>query len=391
MFINERWYQPAKVCVRCVMASTDPSIRFNEQGFCNLCTDFLENRINYTAYRNKNITATLAEKSALDCLWDKIISSRKSMDRYDCVIGISGGVDSSYTAVLAHRAGLRVLLVHLDNGWDTPTSLRNVKNLVDKLGFDYESAVLNWNTFKKIQCAFMRAEVPEIETPTDIAIQAVIHRAAIKHGIRWILSGGNISGEGILPKPWFYNARDSIYSNDILINSGVNLRNFDEIRFGFWSEFYARIFCRVKTVYPLNMIQYKKDNAAAILKREVNWLSYGGKHSESTFTRFAQYIYMPVKHGIDYRRAHFSTEICLGLTSRDDALLSLDEPPYAGINLIGDLSFVATKLGFSVDELIYIINSPPKWYFDFKNNEKMLAFSYSIYRFLTGKRKASNF
>lgn len=387
MEIKEVWRQPQRVCTRCVMGSADPLIRFDEAGVCNLCTDFMHRRLAVTAFSAQG----QADGTALERLWRRIRDSRRPNSRYDCVVGLSGGVDSSYTALLAAKAGLRVLGVHMDNGWDTPVSLRNVLNLVKTLGIDYEADVLDWNSFREIQKAFIAADVPEIETPTDIAIQAVIHRAAHRHGIPWILSGGNIAGEGILPKAWFYNARDSRYAHAILRKAGLPHGPYREIDFGFWNEFRCRVVDRIRTVYPLNQIRYRKDQAMIELREQVGWQRYGGKHCESTFTRFAQMIYLPIKHGVDYRRAHLSTEVCLGITRREDALQELSGAPYADIDIEGDTAFVARKLNLPVEALKAALRAPAKWYFDYPNNERLLGLAYDAYRLMTRRRKASNF
>jgi hypothetical protein len=392
----EAWRRPQRVCTRCVMGTADPLIRFDARGVCNLCTEFMQRRLAVTAYKYEFEDSGDRERAgedspALQSLWQRVRASRRSGSAYDCIVGISGGVDSSYTAYLASKAGLRVLGVHMDNGWDTPVALRNVLNVVQRLGTGYQAAVLDWNNFREIQKAFIAAGVPEIETPTDIAIQAVLHRAAARHDVRWILSGGNIAGEGILPAAWFYNARDTRYSHAILKNSNLPTERFREINFGFWTELRARIFQGIRTVYPLNHIRYRKDEAIRLLRERLDWRPYGGKHSESTFTRFAQMIYLPVRHGVDYRRAHLSTEICLGHTSRDAALAQLELAPYADLDADEDTAFVARKLLMPPEVLKAATKSTARWYFDFPHNSRLLGVAYDSYRLLTGRSKASNF
>ena len=193
--VPQRRYQ---ICTRCVMDTSDPWIRFDDEGHCNHCTDFLERRLANTAYRQNNA-------DQLKPMLAGLLASRSASASHDVVVGVSGGVDSSTVALLAQQAGLRVLAVHMDNGWDTPIALQNVYQLANLDGITYHAEVLDWNDFKAVQQAFIEAGVPDIELPTDVAIQAVLHRVAAKHGIRTILSGGNIANEGILPASWMYN------------------------------------------------------------------------------------------------------------------------------------------------------------------------------------------
>ena len=307
------------------------------------------------------------------------------------VVGVSGGVDSSSTALLAHQAGLKVLAVHMDNGWDTPIALQNVYKIVALPGIDYESEVLHWNHFRAVQRAFISAGVPDIELPTDIAIMAVLHRAARRHRVRTILSGGNISNEGILPISWMYNPRDSLFAESIIQSSGIKRSIYTPLKLGFRQELHDRLWHRLRTLYPLNQFCYDKEQARNELIKSIGWQSYGGKHCESTFTRFCQLIYQPRRHGIDYRRGYFSSDICLERISRKQALQELESPPWANLDVERDIAFVSRKLGFTSSELEATMAAPPLWYSDYPNRQRVLGLAYSSYRFLTGRRKASNF
>lgn len=194
-------------CTRCVMDTSDVDITFDAQGHCNHCTDYF-NRIAKQVYRGAESDAQLKQ----------VLSNIKAAGKgkeYDCIIGVSGGIDSCYVAYIAKQMGLRPLLVHMDNGWNSEISVKNIKNVADKLGLDYQSYVLDWNEFKDLQLAFLKASVPEIETPTDIAIPAALHKIAAEYGVKYIISGGNYATEGILPKTWHYNAKDFKYLNNI--------------------------------------------------------------------------------------------------------------------------------------------------------------------------------
>jgi len=373
-----RTYQ---ICSRCVMDTSDPWIQFDSQGRCNHCCDFLERRLAVTAYRTP-------DGDGLERLLPTI---PRGSGEFDVVVGVSGGVDSSSVALLAQQAGLRVLAVHLDNGWDTPIALQNVFQLAEQPGITYQAEVLNWNRFKAVQRAFIEAGVPDIELPTDIAIQAVLHRAALQHGIRTILSGGNIANEGILPVCWMYNPRDSLYAESILRRAGLPQTFYAPLKFGFRQELRCRVQHRLRTLYPLNHFRYNKDTAREQLTRAIGWRSYGGKHCESTYTRFCQLIYQPRRHGIDYRRSHLAADICIGSISREQALEELATPPWADLDAEHDVAFVARKLGYTAEELQAAMESPPRWYCDFPHRQWLLGLAYNSFRLLTGRRKASNF
>jgi len=374
----QRGYQ---ICSRCVMDTSDPWIVFDSQGRCNHCSDFLNQRLAVTAYRTPS-------NDGLERLLASIPRGRGS---HDVVVGVSGGVDSSSVALLAQQAGLRVLAVHLDNGWDTPIALQNVLQLAGLSGITYEAEVLNWKNFKAVQRAFIAAGVPDIELPTDIVIQAALHRAAVRHGICTILSGGNIANEGILPVCWMYNPRDSRYAESILNFAGLPQAFFTPLKFGFRKELRCRLQHRIRTLYPLNQFLYNKDSARQQLISAIGWQSYGGKHCESTYTRFCQLIYQPRRHGIDYRRCHLSADICLNLVTRRQALAELARPAWSDLDVEHDVAFVARKLDYAPAELNAAMANPPRWYVDFNHRQRLLGFAYSSFRLLTGRRKASNF
>jgi N-acetyl sugar amidotransferase len=371
------------ICSRCVMDTSDPWITFDQNGECNHCSDYLKTRI-------KLINRDISDDQPLEELIEKI-KSRGKKSKYDCVIGLSGGVDSSYVAYIAAKHKLRVFGVHMDNGWNSPTAVENIKKLVSKYNMGYASYVLPWADFRKVQLAFLQASVPEAETPTDIAIQKAITYYALKSKVPSILSGGNIASEGILPISWHYNSRDTKYSHNILKYSKCPVKLFQSQKNGVWDEFYCKIIKNIKTYYPLNYIPYDKDVAREELTQEVGWKYYGSKHGESRYTKFIQSYYLFVKHGIDYRRATLSSEICLGKISRNAALNILKKLPYENEEIQNDIEYVAKKLGISAQELYNIIKLPPKWYKDFKNNEFFLGKIYDAYRFLNGKEKSSNF
>lgn len=364
------------------MDTSDPGITFNHEGECNLCTEFLNKRAkhNYQGTRSdEQFKALIAEM--------KLAGKGKE---YDCVVGLSGGIDSSYAAYICKQNGLRVLAVHMDNGWNSEEAVLNIKNIAQKLSIDYESYVLDWEEFKDLQLAFLRASVPEAETPTDIALLAAVHRVALKYGVKHIISGGNFATEGILPKFWHYNAKDLKYLNYIQKTFGTKrIRKFP--LFGFWQEIYFKLVKRMKIIYLLNYIPYSKDEAMALLQKELDWRYYGGKHYESVYTGFIQSYYLYKKFGIDYRRATLATQICTGAVSRNDALKELKNLPYKMEKAQQEKEYIAKKLGISINEFERIISLPAKWYTDYPNDEKRLTFIYNTYRKLFNKDKLANF
>jgi len=363
-------------CCRCVMDTSDSEIAFSEDGNCNHCSDFFEKTAKYV-YQGKSSDAKLME------LVERMKKSGKN-NKYDCLIGISGGTDSCYVVYMAKKLGLRALTVHMDNGWNSDTSVKNIKNVVSKLGFDYQSYVLDWEEFKDLQLAFLKASVPEIETPTDIAIPAALHQIAAKNNIKFIISGGNYATEGILPKSWHYDAKDVKYLKSIQRKFGSKkLKTFPT--FGFMREIYYKYVKGVRMIYLLNYLPYSKKDAMKVLEDELGWKYYGGKHYESKFTGFVQSYVLPKKFNIDYRRATFSTQICAGEINRNEALTELEKLPYDESVVAIEKEYLSKKLDISLSEFEEIMNLPPKTHRDYPNNQKMLEFIYSIYRYLNKK------
>ncbi len=373
-----------KICKRCVMDTSDKWISFDDEGICNHCKDFLNKRLKESVTRVDN-------NSNLEIFFENIKKQRKRYTKHDVVVGISGGVDSTMTAYLAQKAGLRVLTVHMDNCWDSPIASHNINQLISLPGIDYHAEVLEWNNFKKIQRMMIESGLPDIELPTDSALNIVIPKIAVKYNIKTILSGGNIQNEGILPISWMYNTKDSLYVNSILKKAGLPLSIFSPIKFGMRQDLYYRFYHLIKTFYPLNMIKYDKEQARETLKKELNWKNPGVNHSESFFTRFCQQIYQPTRHKMDYRRAHLAQDICLNRISRDEALEELKIHPWENLDVDFHLAFIAHKLDYTIEELTTLMNQPALWYKDYPNREKIIGYIYNIYRLIRGKSWAHNF
>jgi N-acetyl sugar amidotransferase len=284
------------------MDSSDIDIKFDNEGICNHCKDF-----------EKTISNPKLDKDIADQQLKHLIERVKFKGRkHDCLVGISGGVDSCYTAFLCKEWGLKPLIIHMDNGWNSEIAVKNVKKVVTKLKLDYVSYVLDWEEFKEIQLAFLKSSIVDLEMPTDIAIAASLYQTASKYGIKNIISGGNYSGEGILPLTWGYHVLkdEKLYRYIVKKYSNQKIKKTPIV--GLNGEIYYKFIKRIKYVYPLNYINYDKDEARKFLKKEFDWEDYGGKHHESKITGFWQSYAMPKKYNMDYRRATYSSQIISG-------------------------------------------------------------------------------
>lgn len=354
------------------MDTSDPDIRFDSAGRCNHCTDMLARRKAHAGH-----TPEAAKK--LETLIARAKQAGRGK-RYDCVLGASGGVDSSYLAYLLKECGLRPLLVHMDNGWNRQEAVRNIRHLAETLKLDYESFVLDWEEFRDLQLAFLRASVIEAETPTDMAIAGALHRVAARHGIKYIVSGGNMATEGILPAHWHYNSKDSVYIRGVYkrFGRGGRLRRFPFL--GWREEVFYKFMRGIRMMYPINYVPFNKEEATQLLVDELGWQPYGGKHHESLYTRFVQSYLLPVKFGIDYRKATYSSQICDGKLTRAEAVEKLKAPVYDPAVVDHDLTYVSKKLCIPRAELEEIITLPPKTYRDYPNDQRWLERLYNLYR-----------
>ena len=360
-----------QICTRCVMDTSDPDISFNEKGFCNHCDAFLE-----------EVKVVKPQGKERETQLNNLIASIKQAGKnkkYDCLIGVSGGVDSSYVAYIVKELGLRPLAVHMDNGWNSEESVKNIRNLCTKLNIDYESYVLNWDEFKDIQLSVLKSSIVEVEIPTDVAIVSILHKVASRNNIKFIIGGGNYATEGILPDLWFYNPKDLRLLKSIQKIFGTKkMKTFPT--FDWKAEVYFKVFRRIKMVYLLNLLPYNKAEALKTLKSKVGYHEYGGKHHESVYTRFIQSYFQPVKFNLDYRRATYSSQICSGEISRGEAIEWLSKPPYEISQINKDKDYVSKKFEITLDQFENILNAPPKSYKDYPNDEKWLTFIYNLYK-----------
>lgn len=365
--------QVIQICKRCVMDSTDPDIHFDSEGNCNHCTDLIPK-------------LKIEDNSTFKKMIDSIKSESKN-GKYDCILGISGGVDSCYTAYLLKKEGLNPLLVHLNNGWNTAISNGNVEKIKSALQLDLEEYSFDLTEFHELQRAFLRSHLLDLELPTDLGIPAVLHEAAKKHGIKYIVSGGNFSSEGILPTIWGYHSMKDmkLYKHIVKKYSKVSVHKTPT--FGLWDEFKYKFFHKIKTIYPLNTIAYNKDEARSFLNSEFGWEYYGGKHYESLYTGFWQAYMLPKKWNVDYRKATYSSLICSKQMTREEALELLKKPPFEADRIEKEKIEICEKLAISVAEFNTILEAKGLYYRDFPNNEKWIQFIHSTYKKLFKRNK----
>ncbi|RIK31458.1 MAG: N-acetyl sugar amidotransferase [Anaerolineae bacterium] len=363
-----------RICTRCIMDTTDPDIVFDENGVCNHCHD--HDRL----MKQKVVTGKAGEEYL-----QKLVEQMKRDGRgkpYDCLIGVSGGVDSTYVAFLVKKMGLRPLAVHMDNGWDSELAVKNIEETLKRLGIDLHTEVLDWEEFKSLQVAFLKSSTPDSEIPSDHAIWAVLGDLADKLKVKYIVSGFNVRTETHLPRAWSQGHFDWKYIRSVnqLFGRG-KLKTFPHI--GFFT-YYRRLLTH-RRVDILNYIDFNKAEAMKILEQELGWRYYGGKHYESIYTRFYQGYILPVKFGYDKRRSHLSSLICSGETTRPAALSELDKPTYQPSMQEEDREYVVKKLGLTDDEFESILNASKKTFWDYPSYGRIiegpaLKFLYNIGR-----------
>lgn len=352
-----------KICSRCVMDTTATEITFDDKGICNFCHQ-------YDNVTTKDLYVDKGGEVRLNNLIEKIKKDGKNR-QYDVLIGISGGVDSSYVAYLVKKVyGLRALAIHLDNGWNSELAVANVEHIVKKLDIDLSTYVLDWKEFKDIQTSFLKASVSNIEIPTDHAIWALLIKTAAKHKIPYIIAGNNVVTESIMPESWLYGSKDSKFIKAIHKKFGkVKLKTYPSLStFDYVDYLLIR---GIRWVPILNYINFVKSEAKQLLIDELGWRDYGGKHYESIFTRFFHSYYLPVKFGYDLRKSYLSALVCSGQMSRADALEELKQAPIDPDLLKQDRDYVLKKLGLSEEEFEQILKNPNKTFSDYPNNDSL--------------------
>jgi N-acetyl sugar amidotransferase len=347
-----------EICNQCIMDTTDPEIIFDNQGVCNHCHRYEEEL-------PKRVFQGQVANEKLDEIINKIKQSGKGKE-YDCIIGVSGGVDSTYVAYLTKELGLRALAIHFDNGWNSELAVSNIEKVLDKLDIDLYTYVIDWEEFKDLQLSFLKASTPDGEIPTDHAINALLFREASKRGIKYIINGMNFATESMAVRMWAYGHSDWKYIKAVHKMFGTSsLKKYPH--YSFLNLFYWTFLKRIKVVSILNYLEYDKDVVMELIQDKLGWVYYGGKHYESVYTRFFQGYILPTKFKIDKRVGHLSDLIRSGQLSREKALEELSLEGYNAEMRNIDRDFVMKKLDFDNESFEKIMNEKPKNFMDYPN------------------------
>jgi len=297
--------------------------------------------------------------------------------KYDCVAGTSGGADSTYALYIAKKYGLNPLVVHLDNGWNSEVAVQNIKYSLDKLELDLKTYVIDWDEFKDIQLSFLKASVSDGEIPTDIAIRALLYNTANDNNVKYIITGSNFRTEGGAPQSWTY--MDGKYISSVQKKFGkLKINSFPNI--SFYRQFYYNIVKKINVLKILNYVPYNKIEVKQLLNRKLDWKDYGGKHFESTYTKFYQSYILYKKFKIDKRMTEYSALIRSGQIERKKALEIISSPPYNIDEIESDILYVLKKLGISRNQFEEIMKSPIRSFKDYKTNYHLKKKYSWIYR-----------
>ena len=346
-----------RVCTKCVMDCSDPEISFDDSGVCNHC-----NKFDLVASQQWFPNEEGRRR------WVGIVDEIKAAGagrEYDCILGLSGGVDSSYLALKARDWGLRPLVVHVDAGWNSELAVANIEQIVKHCGYDLHTHVVDWEDMRDLHLAYLRAGIANQDVPQDHIFFASLYHFATKNGIRYILSGGNLATEGIFPEAWHGSAMDAINLRAIHKRFGERpLKQYKTISFFDYYLWYPFV-KKMRTVRPLNYMPYVKAEALVELQQTVGYKPYPRKHGESLFTKLFQNYYLPTKFGYDKRRPHLSSLIVSGQLTRLDALAKLEEPLYDAQELEIDIAYFCKKLRISRAQFDELMNVAPHHFTDF--------------------------
>lgn len=347
------------------MDTSDSEIVFDEQGVCDHCHDYYTSTLPSWEVKNGG-------EKRLALIVDKIKANGKGRD-FDCLLGLSGGVDSSY---MLHRMvrdyGLRPLVFHVDGGWNSELAVHNINVLVDKLNLDLFTEVINWEEMKDFQLTFFKSGMPMLDVPQDHAFIATLYNFADKYKIKYILNGGNISTECVRnPMEWLYYGTDMILINDLIKKFGTKKLETYPFSSVFRHKIYLRYIKKVQVLKPLNFVDYNKASALKELEREYGWKPYPQKHFESRFTKFFESYWLPERFGFDTRRPQFSSLILTNQMSREEALQKLQKSAYDPATIEDEFSYIANKLDITVEQLREYFTMEKKFYWDYKNQVKI--------------------
>ena len=365
-----------KVCTNCVMDTSDSKITFDKKGMCDHCVDFYENI-------KPNWHPDQASEKQLQQIINEIKTAERGKD-FDCILGLSGGVDSSYMLHMAVKEfGLRPLVFHVDGGWNSELAVHNIQMLVDKLGLDLYTEVINWEEMKDFQLAFFKSGVPHIDIPQDHAFVATLYNFANKHNIKYILNGGNVSTECVRnPMEFFYYGTDMSQINDIRSKFGQNKMETYPFSSVLKHKFYLRYVRGIRVIKALDYIPYNKIKALQLLEKEYDWKPYPQKHFESRFTKFYEGFWLYKRFGFDTRRVQFSSLILTGQMKREEALTKLVNPPYNEEAIADEFDYISTKLGINSEELQNYMDMPKKYFWDYSNQDSIFNFGAKILKFI---------
>ncbi len=354
-----------KECVKCVMDTSDPDIVFNDHGVCNHCVHY-ENHLNMMGSLDQRKSALTAMIAGL--------KERGRGKKYDCIMGLSGGVDSSYLTYLAVKEyQLRPLVVHVDTGWNSELAVNNIQNIVQRLNLDLHTLVIDWEEIRDIQRAYFLSGIANLDVPQDHAFIASLYKEARKFGIMDVLNGGNMQTESILPAAWGYDASDLGSLRAIHRKFGTrSIKKFPTINV-FERLIYLPYVLRMRVHRPLELIDFNKNVAKSLLMSELGWRDYGGKHYESVFTKFHQAHYLPTKFGYDKRRAHLSSLIVSAQMTREEAKEELKQPLYSEKTLEVELQYWLKKLGIDASQYAKVMTEKPVYYTDFPNDQSAVS------------------
>jgi N-acetyl sugar amidotransferase len=365
-----------RICAKTVMDTSDPSIQFDADGICDHVHDFYK-------YVKPNWDTSSVGKEKLEIQIDKIKKEGKGKE-FDCILGLSGGVDSSYMLHMAVKEfGLRPLVFHVDGGWNSELAVHNINVLITKLGLDLYTEVINWEEMKDFQLAFFKSGVPHIDIPQDHAFIATLYNFADKYKIKYILNGGNISTECVqYPMQYYYYGTDMFQINDIKRKFGTLKMETYPFSSILRHKIYLKYFKGIQVLRPLNFMPYYKEEALSLLEKEYGWKPYPQKHFESRFTRFFEGYWLPQRFGFDPRRVMLSSLILTEQLTREKALEILSKPAFDPNTIEDEFKYIATKLDITENELQGYFELPKKYYWDYNNQQNLFRLGATVLRWI---------